>query len=201
MNSGLDNSVGCFCQSSEVFCRNSTSAEDVSIGKVLGGQVSNRKLRENNLSARLSNSLEFVVDDGPFGINQLLIVFHIFDSNLSILFLRFELKLEVEKTDLRVIKLLWLLLEPSIREGLLERPSINEERFSNTSSSDLFNSDQVLVQILIKSCDRSNYHVGEELSLCVDQFGVERGHGALLEKVLPLFLFLLVNLDGDLTDP
>ena len=91
-----------------------TGTEEVAIGKVLSGQISNRKLRENDLSARLSNSLEFVVDDGPFGINQLLIVFHIFDSNLSILFLRFELKFEVEQTDLRVIELLGLLLEPSI---------------------------------------------------------------------------------------
>lgn len=98
----------------QVVLWNSSSAEDSSVSEVLGGKISNRELGEHNLGSRVEDGIKLVVNDGPFSVNELLVVFNILDSDLSILLLGLELKLKVEKANDRVIKALGLLLESSV---------------------------------------------------------------------------------------
>lgn len=83
----LDDTTSWLWNSVEVVTWDSTSAEKVSVGEVLGGQVSNWELWQNDLSTWCDDSVKFVVDEFPFGINDFLIVIGVIKSDFSVLFL------------------------------------------------------------------------------------------------------------------
>ena len=58
--------------------------------------------------------LQFIINDLPFCIYDTLEIVDVTNSNLGILFLRFELKFYFEDNDLRINEFLRLLLKTSI---------------------------------------------------------------------------------------
>lgn len=94
-------------------------------------------------------------------------------------------------------ELLWLLLETSIRESLFEANTLNEERLGNRASGDFLNTNIRFIKILIQEKHGVDDKLREELLVLGDNFRVQRGLGALKQKV-SLFIFRLVtNFDGD----
>lgn len=59
----LNRSSNCLNDSFEIIYRYSSSAKDISIGKVLRGEISNRESGENDFGARVGDGFEFGVDD------------------------------------------------------------------------------------------------------------------------------------------
>jgi hypothetical protein len=118
--SGLRNSL-------EIVFLNSTSAEDTSISEVLGSEITNWQVRENNFSSGLANLVQFTINDVPLSVNDLLEIFWVIDSNLCVILLGLQFELDIQKSNLWVLKALWLLLETSIGEGLLEADTSNHE--------------------------------------------------------------------------
>jgi len=150
--SRLNGSSDSLNYSLEIIVGNSSSAENVTVGKVLSGEISDRKARENHLGAGLDNGVEFSVDDLPFSVNNGLVFLrskssslrlalkspnhppfqlthrNLVDPDLSIVLLRLQLQLDVQTQDLGVDEALGLLLKSSIREGLLESHSLDQQR-------------------------------------------------------------------------
>lgn len=48
----------------------SSGTEDVSVGKVLGGQITDGETRENDLGTSLDDGVQFSVNDLPFGVDD-----------------------------------------------------------------------------------------------------------------------------------
>ena len=119
-SSGLGNAV-------KVIELDATSAENVSISEVLSGKVTNRQSAENNLSSSCNNLFQFVIDNLPLGVNNFLEVLWVLHAYFSIVFFGFKLKFDVEEQNFRVSEILWLLFKASIREGLLEADTFNQE--------------------------------------------------------------------------
>ena len=59
----LNRSSDCLNDSFKIIYRYSSSAEDISIGKVLRGEISNRESGENDFGARVGDGFEFGVND------------------------------------------------------------------------------------------------------------------------------------------
>ena len=127
LNSGLEDSTSGLGDTGQVSLVHSTSAEDVVISKSLSSQVSDGKTGQHNLGARSNHLVQLFVDNVPLGIHYLLEVLWIVDTNLSIVLLSLELKLHIQDGDLGVVEELWSLFETSIREGLSEADTLNEE--------------------------------------------------------------------------
>jgi hypothetical protein len=66
----LDGAADGLDDPSKVVGRNPTGAEDVAVGKVLGGKVANGKLGEDDFGAGGDDGFELLVDDGPFGVDD-----------------------------------------------------------------------------------------------------------------------------------
>ena len=75
---------------------NTSSAEDVSISEVLGGEITDRESGKDALGSRIYNLLKFVVDNLPLGIDNLLEVFWIVKSDLSTVLLSLKLEFDVQ---------------------------------------------------------------------------------------------------------
>ena len=191
--SGLDSSL-------EVVRWNTTSAENVSVSKELSGQVTDWELREDNLGAGISDLLELVVDNLPFGVDNLLVVLWVFKSDFSTVSLGLQLELDVQSQNLGVLEGLWLLLETGVGESLAEANTVDEEGVGDRATGDPLDSDVLLVEVVIQVLDGVDDHLGEEVFILADDLGVHGGLGALQEQVALLFFSLVANLDGDLLD-
>lgn len=108
---------------------------------------------------------------------------NLLNPNLGVVPLGLQLELDVQTADLRVLERLGLLLESGITERLLERDTLHQKRILHTSSRDLLDTDERLVQIgLVEREDGVNNHGAEEGLLRVDEFGRHGGGGTLEEK-------------------
>lgn len=103
-----------FGNSSEIIFLNSSRAENVSVGEVLGCKITNWKVGENDLSSRFDDLIELLVNNVPLGINDLLEIVWVVDPDLGVVLLSLELKLKLKNGDLWVLERFWLLLESSI---------------------------------------------------------------------------------------
>lgn len=141
---GLDDTL-------EVVGSDATGTEDVSVGEVLSCEVTDRELGEDDLGARGNDGLKLLVDDGPLGIDNGLVLLKdasggwlvasraanqqsgvstdrdLRDPNLGVVLLGLEFELDVEAEYPRVLEALGLLLETGVRERLLERDTLDEE--------------------------------------------------------------------------
>jgi len=92
VDGSLNDTTGGFDKSIHITLWDSTSAENVLIGEVLCGEVTNGKSRQNDLSSAVHNCIKFFINKIPFGINNLLIVLWVINSDLSILLLSLKLQ-------------------------------------------------------------------------------------------------------------
>lgn len=69
---GLHLGAGGLADAREVVVRNAAGAEDITVGKVLRGQVADWQLAQHDLGARVRNAVELLVDDLPLGVDLLL---------------------------------------------------------------------------------------------------------------------------------
>ena len=81
-NGGEDWSSASLHGSLEIFVDNTSGTEHVTVGKVLGGDISDGKFRENHLGTAQMEFLQFVVEDGPFSINYFLIFLCLFYNEI-----------------------------------------------------------------------------------------------------------------------
>jgi len=110
----LNLSASCLSDMVHIMWGNAASAENVSVGKELSCQVTDGHAGKNNLGASLLDSLKFVIDDLPFGVNDFLEVVRVLETDLSRVSLGLELELNVKQDNLGVLELLGLLLEAGI---------------------------------------------------------------------------------------
>lgn len=116
----LQSGTSSFGDSVDIFLWNSTCTENSSICEPLSSKISNRQLWENNVGSNIMDLLQFIINDLPFCIYDTLEIVDVTNSNLGILFLRFELKLYFEDNDLRINEFLRLLLKTSIWKCFFE---------------------------------------------------------------------------------
>jgi len=197
---GLDSTAASLGNTVQIVGRHSSSAEHVSVREVLSGQVTNGELGEHNLGTGVNDFLEFIVDDLPFSVDNLLELFGVRESDLSGVLLGLKLKLDVEDEDLGIHEGLGLLLETSVGERLLEADTLDEERVSHGSSGDLLDTNVLLVEVSIEVHDGVDDHLGEETLVLGDNLGVEGSRGALFEQVTLLLGALVADLHGDLLE-
>mmetsp|Transcript_57657 Transcript_57657/g.65792 ORF Transcript_57657/g.65792 Transcript_57657/m.65792 type:complete len:230 (+) Transcript_57657:1219-1908(+) len=76
-----------------------------------------------------------------------------------------------------------LLFETSIREGLLEGNTINQEGVSDRTSGNLLDSDKTLIEIFVQSFNGINDHTSEEFLVVGDQLGIETGLSTLQQQI------------------
>lgn len=70
----LDRSSDGLHDTLEVVDGDTSGTEDVTVGEELGGEISDGETREDDLGARCGNRLELVVDDGPLGVDDGLVL-------------------------------------------------------------------------------------------------------------------------------
>ena len=143
---------------------------------------------------------KLVVDDFPFSIDDFLEVLGALKSNFSIVSLCFMLELNIHDRNFRVFEALWLLFKSSVGECLTEAHTFDEEGVSDGAAGDFLDSNVLLVHVFVEVHDGVDDHVSEELFVFVNNFGVERGHCALNEKVALFCLIFVTNLNGDFFD-
>mmetsp|Transcript_25013 Transcript_25013/g.43898 ORF Transcript_25013/g.43898 Transcript_25013/m.43898 type:complete len:234 (-) Transcript_25013:551-1252(-) len=131
----------------QIFLRHSACAEEGSVSEVLSGKVANGEFAQDDLSSSLDDALKLSVDDVPLCVDDALVVLRVADPDLSVLLLTSVFQLDVQQEDLRLVEALWLLLETSIAEGLLESNSINQEAVRNRASWDVLDAYQALVEL------------------------------------------------------
>jgi len=136
----------------------------------------------------------------PFSVNNFLEVLGVLHAHLSVVLLGLELELNVEEQDLGVVKVLGLLFETSIGEGLTEADTLDEEGLSGRATGDFLDADILLVEGLIELHNGIDDHLGEEFAIAGNNLGVEGGHGASFENLALGFGILALHLDRDLLD-
>lgn len=190
-------------------------AEDVAVGKVLGGEVADGELGQDHLGARRVDGLELLEDDLPLGVDDGLVLRDLLDAHLGIVLFGLELELDVEADDLGLLERLGLLLEAGVGKRLFEGDAVDEEGVGEGAAGYLFDAYEVLVEVfLIEGEDGVDDHwkvlagireggQGEEPTLC-EELGVAldqlAGHGCpgeLAERFPPV---RLVGDDGDFLD-
>ena len=62
----------------------------------------------------VNDLIKFIIDQFPFGVNNLLEIFWVTESDLSAVLFSLKLKLDIKSEYLRVIKRFWLLLKSCI---------------------------------------------------------------------------------------
>jgi len=102
VDGGLEDSSSSFADSSQIIFLNSTSAEDISVGEVLGSKITNWEVRENNLGSRCDNFIKFLINNVPLGIDNLLEIVWVLNSNFSIILFGFKFKLVLKNQDFYV---------------------------------------------------------------------------------------------------
>ncbi|GIX65607.1 uncharacterized protein BcabD6B2_50420 [Babesia caballi] len=139
---------------------------------------------------------DLVVQNGPLGVDDALVLHGVLDEDLGVLLLGLELELDVDQQDLGVEELLGLLLRAGVGEGLLEGHALDEQRVAAAPTGDLLDANHVLVEVSVEQHDGVDDHFGEEGLLAGEQLRVERGLGALGEEVPLLRLVLADDVDG-----
>mmetsp|Transcript_11729 Transcript_11729/g.35738 ORF Transcript_11729/g.35738 Transcript_11729/m.35738 type:complete len:224 (-) Transcript_11729:664-1335(-) len=147
----------------KVLFGNSTRAEDVSVCKVLGGQISNCQSAQDNLCSCGDDLLEFIVDNIPLGIDDCLILFGRCNSDLCVLLLRLELQFNIQQNDLWIYKLLRLLLKARVGKGLLKSHTLHEHRVHNATTLHFLDSDQSQIKILVQRENRIRHHAAKKV--------------------------------------
>lgn len=89
-------------------------------------------------------------------------------SDLSAVLLSLKLQFKVEADDLRVIEALGLLFEACVGERLLEGNALYEEGVRDGATSDLLNTNVILVQITRDGHDSIDDQLSKELLLLGD---------------------------------
>ena len=200
LNGRLEDGTSGLTDTLEIVLGNATSTEDISVGEVLGGEITDGEAGEHNFGARLADLVKLVIDNVPLGIDNSLEVLGVINTHLSVILLGLELKLDVEDGNLGGDEAFGLLLETGVRESLLEADTVDEERVSDGATGDLLDTNVRLVEVLIEIEDGGHDELREELLILRDDLGVEGGLGALEQKVALLLLGLVGNLDRDLLD-
>ena len=94
-------------------------------------KILNNKNLVKNEEVKEESVQDDVVDDIPLSINNLLEIFWIVDPDLGIILLSLEFELNVQNCNHWILEFLWLLLETSVGESLLEGDSLDKERVSD----------------------------------------------------------------------
>ena len=128
---GLDPGSGGLGHAQEILLGDAAGAEDPAVGKVLRREVTDRESRQDNLSAALDALGQFVVNDVPLRIDNLLVLGGIRQANLGVVLLALELQFQVQRQYFGVVEVLRLLLEAGVGKRLLERDAVDEERFTH----------------------------------------------------------------------
>jgi hypothetical protein len=100
----LDNSTSSFATSLEIILRYTSSTENILVSKVLSCQITNRESRKDNFSSSSNDLVKLVIDQFPFGINNLLEIFRIAKSDLSTVFFSLKLKFNVKSKNFGIVK-------------------------------------------------------------------------------------------------
>ena len=143
------------------------------VSEVLSGKITNWEVGEDDLGSGFNNFVKFIINYAPFSINDLLEIIWVFNSNFSIIFFSFKLKLVLKNQDFWVLEMLLLLFETSIRESLFETDTMYHEGISDGSTGDFLDTNISLLQILIEIQDGINDHLGEEGFIVRNNLGVE----------------------------
>lgn len=133
----LDSGAGGLNNTFHIIGGHTTSAEDVAISEVLGSQVTNGELGEDNLGTGLMEGFELLEDDLPFGVDDGLVLGYVLDADLGVVLLGLELELDVQADNLGLLERLGLLLETGVGEGLLEGDTVYEEGVGKGTAGDL----------------------------------------------------------------
>lgn len=91
LDSCLEDGTGCFGNAVQVILRDAASAEDVTVCEVLGGQVADWELRQDDLGAGGGELIELIVNDIPLSINNLLEFLGTIDPDLGIVLFGLQL--------------------------------------------------------------------------------------------------------------
>lgn len=146
---GLDGGAGGLDDAVHVLGGDAAGAEDVAVGEVLGGEVADGLLGQDDLGAGGVQGLELLVDDLPLGVDDGLVLGDLFDADLGVVLLGLELELDVEAHDLGLLEGLGLLLEAGVGEGLLEGDAVDEEGFGQGAAGDFLDADEFLVEVVL----------------------------------------------------
>lgn len=111
----------------EIIIGDTTCAKDIPIGEILGGEVPDRKPREDDFGAGCDDCFEFSVDDLPFGIDDRLVFRYLVDPDFGIVFFGLEFEFDVEAEDFGVLEGFRLLFESGVGKGLFECDALDEE--------------------------------------------------------------------------
>mmetsp|Transcript_19796 Transcript_19796/g.60067 ORF Transcript_19796/g.60067 Transcript_19796/m.60067 type:complete len:411 (+) Transcript_19796:551-1783(+) len=178
---GLNLGLRCLRHLAKVAIFDTAGAEKASIRKILGGQVSDGKFGQHDVSTRGHNLGKLIVNDVPFSIDHLLICSHISHTHFGVVPLSLELQLYVKQHDLRVLEVLGHLLKPCIRKCLLESNSLDEHRILERASNHLLRSQHLKPLLGIKGKHSIHDHLGEEMLMARHQLRVERCSCSLLQ--------------------
>ena len=67
-----------------------SGAEQTAIGKVLGGEIANGEFRQDNVGSDIDDIVELVVNNLPFRVDNLLVVFDGLNANFGVFFFALE---------------------------------------------------------------------------------------------------------------
>ena len=70
----LNGSTDSLDHTHKIFIGYTTGTKDVAIGKILRGEITNGKFGKDDLGTRGNNLFKFIIDDGPFSIDNGLVV-------------------------------------------------------------------------------------------------------------------------------
>ena len=104
----------------QILFSHTTGTEEATIRKVLRGNIANRQSAEHNLGATVVNLLQFIVQNLPLGVDNILVLVDAVHADLGVVAFRLELEFDVEESDQWALIGLDHHLEASVREGLFE---------------------------------------------------------------------------------
>mmetsp|Transcript_28900 Transcript_28900/g.59096 ORF Transcript_28900/g.59096 Transcript_28900/m.59096 type:complete len:506 (-) Transcript_28900:234-1751(-) len=154
----------------------SPRAEQTTVREILGGEVSDGELGEDDVCPARDARIQLVVDDLPLGVDDGLVHGWVRDAHFGVLLLRLKLELHVEKQQLAVLEHFGLLLEPRVGKSLLEGHPGHEERLRHRPAGHFLHAHQVQVEGgRVEHRNRVHDHGGEEVLLVGDELRVESG--------------------------
>jgi len=171
-------------------------AEDTPVLEVLGLEVADLLGGEDDVGASVLDLIELLVDDLPLLVNNALEVL-LADPDLLVLPLLFQLELQVQEEDLRVVEGFRLLLEALVGETLLELDTLDEHTVGDTSTDDLLHAHGPVVEALLLAheVDLPDNHVLKKGLVVLDEFRVQGGFLALFQHLILLLFVLLGEID------
>jgi hypothetical protein len=196
VDGGLDDSTCGLGDTHQILVRNAASAENVAVGEVLGGEIANGQFGKDNLGSTFIDIFEFVVNNIPFGINNVLVFFGTVDTDFSVLLLALEFELEIKDADLRVVKAFGLLFESRIGKSFFEGHAVHHEGFGDGATADAFHTHKFLVQkVRVQLLDTLYDELAKLFTVRVEQLGIKGGLCALDQHVAAGDSIFFVDLD------